>query len=575
MKSEKNLVLAGAAGMGIQTVESLFVNAAKQSGLFVFASREYMSRVRGGINSTAMRISSRPVRAFKERIDLLIPLSDLAIPHLKQRIRKNTIILGEKAFLNADPTVKFTSIEVPFTDMATKIGNKIYANIIALGILAYIFKVNKTIVLGLIAEQFWKKGDKIIEENQNAIEKGYEMGKKLELTNPILKNFEITKNPQIINDLILDGTQAIGLGAIAGGCNYETFYPMAPSTGIGTFLAQNALKFGIIVDQSEDEISVINKALGASFAGARSLVTTSGGGFSLMSEGISLAGIMELPIVIVVGMRPGPATGMPTRTSQEDLELILHAGAGFFPRIIFSPGTIEDAFYLTQQAFNLTQEFQVPVFILTDQYLVDSYYNLPSLDLEKLKIEKHIVKTVDNYNRYVFAVSSISPRGIPGYGNGLVNADSHTHDEQGTITEDPVLRSRMVKKRLHKLELIQKASILPEFIGNRNKYKILVVSWGSNYYLIKEALEIINREDIGFLHFKQVYPLHAMQIIQYLNKANLIIAVEQNPTGQFAELLEKETHIPIDCRILKFSGYTFSVEELVEEIIHHVDKGAR
>ncbi len=407
---------------------------------------------------------------------------------------------------------------------------------------------------------------------RKAIDKGYEIGQGLEGEYSYLSNFKVKKNPGVKNDLILDGTQSIALGAIAGGVQDQCFYPMAPSTGLGTFLAQQASKFGMIIDQSEDEISVINKALGASYAGARSLVTTSGGGFALMTEAISLAGQMELPIVVVVGQRPGPSTGMPTRTCQEDLRLVLHAGAGFFPRIIFAPGCIEDSFYLTQNAFNLTQKYQVPVFILTDQYLVDSYYNLPSLDLEALKIEKHIVKTKKDYHRFKFTESGISPRGIPGYGDGLVAADSHTHTEEGMITEDPVIRNKTVEKRFKKLKLIKDASIPPEFIGDRKKIKYQIISWGSTYYIIKEALEKINREDIGFLHFSQVYPIHELTK-DYLTNAEVNIVVEQNPTGQFANLIENETHIQIDKKILKYSGYTLSVEEIVTRITEIISGG--
>ena len=339
---------------------------------------------------------------------------------------------------------------------------------------------------------------------------------------------------------------------------------MAPSTGIGTFLAQHALEFDMIVDQSEDELSVINKALGASYAGARAFISTAGGGFSLMSEGISLAGMAELPIVVVVGMRPGPATGMPTRTCQEDIELVLYSGAGFFPKVIFAPGSIEDAFTLTQKAFNITQEYHVPVFILPDQYLVDSYYNINSLNVDSLKINKNIIKTDPSYKRYIFTETGISPRGVPGYGDGLVDADSHTHNECGEITEDPTLRKKTVQKRFKKLGLLRKAAIPPEFIGSNN-FKYLIISWGSNYYLIKEALEKLNRDDVGFLFFKQIYPIHK-DVFDYLLKAEIKIAIEQNPTGQFAKMLENETHINMNHRILKHSGYTFSVEEIRDRL---------
>ena len=563
-KIDISIVLCGAAGQGIQTVETLLTKTLKKSGFNVFATREYMSRVRGGVNSTTIRVSSKAVRAFVDRIDILIPLSEQAVPHLKERISPNTLIIGEKRFIDVIPELVSEKIEIPFEELSKSIGGKIYANIIALGAIMCLLKADNEILHSLLAENFRSKGQEIIENNIKAANIGYEKAEELLKLNTFTKEFEIEKTPEVMDDYIIDGTQAIGLGAIAGGCNFACFYPMAPSTGIGTFLAQHALEFDMIVDQSEDELSVINKALGASYAGARAFVSTAGGGFSLMSEGISLAGMTELPIVIVVGMRPGPATGMPTRTCQEDIELVLYAGAGFFPKVIFAPGSIEDAFILTQRAFNITQKYHVPVFILPDQYLVDSYYNINSLNINTLEINKNIVKTGSNYERYKFTESGISPRGVPGYGDGLVDADSHTHDESGEISEDPTIRKKSVQKRFKKLGLLRKAAIPPEFIGSED-FKYLVVSWGSNYYLIKEALEILDRDDVGFLFFKQIYPVHK-SVFDYLIRAEVKIAIEQNPTGQFAKLLENETHINMNHRILKHSGYTFSVEEIHDRL---------
>ncbi|MHA2121049.1 MAG: 2-oxoacid:acceptor oxidoreductase subunit alpha [Promethearchaeota archaeon] len=559
-----SIVLCGAAGQGIQTVEALLTKTLKKTGYHVFATREYMSRVRGGVNSTTIRVSSKPVRAYIDRIDLLIPLNEEALPHLKERISSKTLIIGEKQYIETIPSIEANTVEIPFSELSNEVGGRIYANIIALGVILCMLKAKREILYELLKDNFKTKGQEIINNNIKAADEGYEVIEKFINSNLIERKFEIKKNSELVNDYILTGTQAIALGAIAGGCNFACFYPMAPSTGIGTFLAQHALEFGMIVDQTEDEISAINKTLGASYAGARSFVSTSGGGFSLMTEGVSLAGMTELPIVMVVGQRPGPATGMPTRTCQEDIELVLHAGAGWFPRIILSPGTIEDAFNLTQKAFNLTQKYHVPVFILTDQYLVDSYYNIHSLDLDSLENVKNIVKTDKNYERYRFTDSGISPRGIPGYGEGLVDADSHTHDEYGAITEDPTLRIKTVNKRFKKLELIKKETIPPEFYGNEN-FKYLIVSWGSNYYLIKEALEKLDRDDIGFLFFKQIYPIHE-SVLDYLIKAEIKISIEQNPTGQFAKLLENETHINMNHRILKYSGYVFSVEEIVDKL---------
>jgi 2-oxoglutarate ferredoxin oxidoreductase subunit alpha len=294
------------------------------------------------------------------------------------------------------------------------------------------------------------------------------------------------------------------------------------------------------------------------------MVTTSGGGFVLMTEGLSLAGMLESPIVIHLGQRPGPATGLPTRTEQADLELALYAGHGEFPRIILAPGKIEDAFYLTQKAFNLAAKYQVPVFVLTDQYFLDSYYNTASLDLSGLEIDQHVVKTAKGYNRYELTDDGISPRGIPGFGKGLVVVDSDEHDTEGHITENLDLRIRMVDKRLKKMDLIRAEAVPPELTGPEN-YTTLVVCWGSTYNAAKEAVRNLGRDNISLLHFKQVYPLHE-RTADYLNQAERLIIVEGNATSQFGKLIKLQTGIDIENKILKYNGLAFSVEEVVENL---------
>ena len=329
-------------------------------------------------------------------------------------------------------------------------------------------------------------------------------------------------------------------------------------------MAQHSRDFDIVVEQAEDEISAMNMAVGAWYAGARAMVTTSGGGFALMVEGLSLAGMLEMPVVIHLGQRPAPATGLPTRTEQGDLLFALHAGHGEFPRIILAPGSIEDAFYLTQKAFNLADKYQVPVFLLTDQYLLDSYYNIPSLTTSSLHIERCIVRTDKDYKRYKITPDGISPRGIPGFGEGLVVVDSDEHNAEGHITEDFEVRTKMVDKRLKKLGSMKKEAIPPELVGSKN-YKTLIVGWGSTYHVVKEAIGHLGREDISFLHFKQVYPL-PLATSDYLKKARRRVVIENNATSQFGSLIELCTGINIEKKILKYNGLPFFLEEVMENM---------
>ncbi len=542
IKDEISIVICGEAGQGIQTVETLLIEALKSAGFYIFCTKEYMSRVRGGANSIQIRVSEKPVSAYIKRTDILIPLIKEAVDHLGERISKETFIIQED-----------------FTEEAKKIGDVVYSNVIAASTLAALFGINRETFYNLIEKKFSKKGEEVVQKNKEAADKGFEIGKKLSL------EIEIKIEPKADkNDTLINGAQAVAMGTLAGGCNFIAAYPMTPSTGVFTYLASQEHEFGIVVEQAEDEISAMNMNLGAWYAGARGLVSTAGGGFDLMTEGLSLAGITETPIVIHLGQRPGPATGLPTRTEQGDLNIALYAGHGEFPRIILTPGNLEDAFYLTQKAFNLADKYQVPVFVLTDQFLVDSYYNIKPFDLSNVQNQHFIKETGVDYKRYQMTENGISPRGIPQFGEGLVCVDSDEHDESGHITESQAVRTSMNNKRLSKIDMIKSEIFPPELIGSYD-YKTLLIGWGSTYLIIKEAIEKLGRNDLGFLYFKQVYPLHD-SIVDYIKKAEKTIIIENNATAQFGKLIAKETGIVIKDAILKYDGLPFSVEEIMQRV---------
>ncbi|MFX0204806.1 MAG: 2-oxoacid:acceptor oxidoreductase subunit alpha [Candidatus Hodarchaeota archaeon] len=560
-----SIVLCGAAGQGIATVEVLLTKILKRCGYNIFSTSEFMSRVRGGTNSTTIRVSSERIRAFCERIDILIPFTAEAVPHVLNRLTPNTCIIGEKKHFGDHNSHKCTLIEISFERIAEEVGNRVYSNSVAVGVLTGLFKANRSIIAEVMTERFTRKGQDVIDKNLDATYRGYDLGEYLTQNNEIPLELNLRSNQEVIQEILVNGRDAVALGAIAGGCNYVTFYPMAPATGVGAFLARYRQEFGIVSDQSEDEISVINKAYGAWYAGARALVTTSGGGFALMSEALSLIGITESPMVIHLGQRPGPATGMPTRTEQGDLELALYAGHGYFPRIILSPGSLQEAYVLTQKAFNLADKFQVPVIILTDHYFINSMYNVPPFPSD-LPVEKAFIETSQDYIRYQFTQNGISPRGIPGYGKALIRVDSHTHTEDSRITEDPEIRKKSVDKRVKKLKAIQEESIPPILNGNKD-YDILVIGWGSTYHLINEAVKMLaeRKNNLSFLHFSQVYPLH-QSVENYLQWANKTIIIENNPTSQLGQLITRETGVKIDESVLKYNGYPFSVEEIKERL---------
>jgi 2-oxoglutarate ferredoxin oxidoreductase subunit alpha len=562
-KGDVSIVLCGQAGMGIQTVEGILTRMLKLAGYNVFATKEYMSRVRGGNNSTQIRVSSRPVSAFVNRIDLLIPLNKGAIQHLQDRISKETIVLGETKIVEGEAVGRrFKFVEAPFTKIATDIGNKIYSNVVAVGTVAGLLGMELGDVCDYVKQSFSAKTADIWQNNIRAAEAGFRLAENL--TGKTKINFNLKTDTLVKNHILLTGSDAVGLGAIAGGCNFVSSYPMSPSTPVLVFLSKNGRDFGIIAEQAEDEIAAINMAIGAWYAGARAMVTTSGGGFALMVEGLSLAGMLESPVVVHLAQRPGPATGLPTRTEQADIELALYAGHGEFPRILFAPGTIEQAFYLTARAFNLADKYQVPAFVITDQYFIDTYYNTSGFDLAGVKCEKYITETADDYRRYEMTENGISPRGVPGFGKGLVCVDSDEHDAKGHITEDLQLRTKMVNKRLRKLESIEGEIVEPELYPNC-EYDNLVVCWGSTYHIIKEAIAVLGRPGTSLLHYSQIYPLHP-RTADYISKAKRVVVVEGNATGQFAKLIKLHTGIDIKDKVLKYSGLSFTVEEVAETL---------
>ena len=557
-RSGCTVVLGGEAGQGVQYIESVLVRVAKESGFHIFADKEYMSRIRGGVNTTVIRIHGERLQAHVEGIDLLVALNSGVVSHLGDRVGPGTLIVGEESALDGRE-----GIVIPFTAMGLEIGRKIYANSVALGTICGLLGIDRDRMAGRVGRQLSDKGEEVVHANLLAAARGYDLGVDLRRGRGI--DFGLVPAAEVADHLLLSGTEALALGALAGGCNAVFAYPMTPGTGVFTQLAQFSREVDLVVEQVEDEIGVINMALGAWYAGGRALVTTSGGGFALMTEGVSLAGMTETPVVIHLGQRPGPATGLPTRTEQGDLNLALYAGHGEFPRIILAPGTIEQCYSFARKAFNLADAFQVPVFLLTDQYLVDSIATVPDFGANPVEIDLRVMETDGEYRRYRLTTDGISPRGIPGYGCGSVCVDSDEHDEWGRITEDlDGVRVPMADKRLRKLESLRREAIEPELTGDP-EYTTLIVGWGSTCGVIREALATLAAPGLAYLFCPQVWPLPE-SVAGYLACARQIIAVENNQVGQFADLLQRETGVRIGTRILKYNGLPFAVEELVVRI---------
>jgi 2-oxoglutarate ferredoxin oxidoreductase subunit alpha len=337
----------------------------------------------------------------------------------------------------------------------------------------------------------------------------------------------------------------------------------------------------VVFEQAEDEIAALNMVIGAAYAGIRAMTATSGGGFSLMVEALSLAGMTETPVVIVLGQRPGPATGLPTRTEQGELEFAIHAGHGMFPRIVFAPGTPEEAFYLVNKAFNIAEKYQVPAIILTDTYLADSYISTNKFDLKKIEFDRgeflseDDLKTIGRYNykRHKFTDSGISPRVIPGTKDALVVTDSDEHSEDGHITESPEIRNQMVNKRIKKFRLIQKEIAPPHTYGPEEASTVLV-GWGSTFGALKEGVDLINEDvsSVRMIHISEIWPFPKNAFLGLLKGSEKVFAVENNATGQMAHLIRAETGYEIVSKILRYDGRPITPQYIINHLLQEVEK---
>ena len=560
-REDMSVVFSGQAGQGLQTLEALLTRLLKRSGYHVFSYSEYMSRIRGGNNSTQVRVSSRRVFAYTRRIDIFIPLQEGAMERFHDRITPETVILGERSFIDERYLDGHHPVlDVPINDMAREAGGPVYANTILLGILAGLFYADKELMDEEIRMVLSRLGPERLQKNLAAAAAGY--GQSAGLLKPGQASISMERFREVRDEILTDGINAVGLGGLAGGCTFVSSYPMSPSTGVLVFFTKKAGDAGVVVEQAEDEISAINMVLGSWYAGGRGMVTTSGGGYALMVEALSLAGCIESPLVIHLGQRPGPATGLPTRTEQADLLFALHSGHGEFPRAILAPGTLEQGFSHTRHAFYLADKYQVPVFILTDQYFLERRYNVPDLDQGMVYDQRFIVRTNEGYRRYALTGDGISPRGIPGFGDGRVRADSDEHDQDGFITEDSSTRKAMVDKRLKKLAGLSREALAPDLFGPQD-YENLVVCWGSSLHAVQEGLDMLGRKDTAILHFSQVYPLPPAAL-EHLGRAKTRIIAESNATAQFARLVRSETGLGFDAKILTYSGMPLMPEDVCE-----------
>jgi 2-oxoglutarate ferredoxin oxidoreductase subunit alpha len=439
------------------------------------------------------------------------------------------------------------------------------SNTIALGVALALVDYDLEILDTILVEHFGK--GKVADGNIAAAKAGYEYARAGRKSG--VRRLRPVSN---IKRMLLTGNEAISLGAIAAGCKFMAAYPMTPASSIMEYMAAKSKDFDLVMVHAEDEIAAINMAIGAGYAGVRAMTATSGSGFCLMVEGLGLAGITETPVVIIDAQRPGPAVGLPTRTEQGDLQFVLHAHHGDFPRAVLAPADVEDAFWVTVKAFNRAEKYQLPVIILTDHHLASSYATVDPFDLSEVTVDRGLLFSAKDdepseYLRHRITKSGISPRALPGLGRALVVTDCDEHDEEGHLTEDAGERIAQVQKRLRKMFGLKQEVGQPQLYGPQNAETTLI-GWGSTYGAIHEAVDILRKEgtSVNMLHLNELWPFPAEAMADILSKTGYTYVIESNASGQLARLIKAETGKDVSGKILKFDGRPFTPKYIAEAV---------
>ncbi len=563
-----SLRIGGPAGMGIMQTGLLFSKCCARIGLHVFDYIEYPSLIRGGHNTYQIRADHEEIHSQVVPVDILIALDEATMNIHCDELRDHSIVIYDGKTVKPENTRLHCGIRcpLPMSEIIQELGAKeIMRNTLALGAALGIMDYPFEVCEGVIRDIFKGKKEEIIKEDVDAARRGYDLGKEKyrHLSQFTLHTVDSPKR------MVLTGNEAIALGAVKGGLKIYAAYPMTPASSILHTLAAWQERHNIVVKQTEDEVGTINFAIGAGFAGVRAMVGTSGGGFALMQEGISLGGITETPVVVVEVQRGGPGTGVPTFTEQADLKFVLNAGHGDFPRILLAPGDVEEAFHLTTTALNLAEKYQTPVMIISDKYLGESHKSAELFDTSNYTIDrgKLLREAPPNYLRYEDSPDGISPRTIPGVPNGLFLANSDEHTPFGWSCEEIPNRNTQMEKRMRKLETLKQEMPGPNLYGPEDA-DLTIVTWGSMKGPVLEAMNWLNREGckVNVLHLTWVSPFPVEAVTNVLVNAKKTLMVENNFSSQMAGVIREQTGIAVQEKLLKYDGRPFWPEEVYDKV---------
>ena len=566
MRDSLTIVIGGEAGQGLATVGELLSRILTRAGHNFLTFQGYHSRIRGGHNTFALKISPAPLAGPEDGADLVLSLNEETDVIDGPRLRPDGLLLaagsGAKAPEGASVVV------APYAELSSPRE----MNMAALGLLISALALPLAEAAEEVAKLFNNKD--IGQKPQEALKAAYYWAE-----TKIAGRCQVSPAaPGCPPRLVMTGNEALALGAAAGGINFCSFYPMSPATTVPLSLAAWAAEAGLVVEQAEDEIAAVNMALGAAYGGAPAMVGTSGGGFALMCEGVSLSAMIETPVVITVVQRPGPATGLPTRTEQGDLDLVLYSGHGEFPRAILAPSCTEECFDLAARAAHLAEGSQGPVFILSDQFLADCTRPIPPFDFQALpepvntagihQENEAALKPGQEYLRYRADVpDGRSPRLLPGFSDHLVKVDSDEHTPDGHLTEDLTWRVKMQDKRLKKMDWLREHALPPDYQG-AERPAVLLVTWGSTKGAALDALRLLSERNMeaGLLHFNQLYPLRPEDWLLRLKDAAKVVFVEGNATGQFAQLVRRECGFAPHQLITRYDGLPLTAAYILERL---------
>jgi 2-oxoglutarate ferredoxin oxidoreductase subunit alpha len=570
------LLVGGEAGAGITRSGFLFAKTCLRGGLYVFGANDYQSLIRGGHNFYIARADNEMVYSQADTVDLLLALNKETILFHKDELVSGAGIIydGDQIELT-DEELERDDVKlfpVPLRNIVKELeGPQIMENTVALGAAIALLDYELDLLNSVLKDTFKPK---VAEQNIEAAKKGYEYSKE-HYGNSF--GYRVMKTDAAGKKRIfLTGSEAIGLGALNAGCKFYAAYPMTPATPLLHFLAPLDREYKMVVIQPENEIAAVNMVAGASYAGVRSMTATSGGGFCLMSEGLGMIGMTETSPVIVLVQRPGPSTGLPTYTAQGDLRFAIHASQGEFPRVLIAPGDVEESFYLTLEAFNLAEKFQIPALIILDKYLAESHGTTEPFDQNRIGIDrgKLITETEyrgeEEYKRHKFTEDGISPRAMPGTKGAIVRTNADEHNELGYTTEDPVLATKMTDKRLKKLEVLKKELEKYETtkLYGPEEADATIIGWGSTKGPIREAMKLLSKEDVtvNYLQIVYLHPFPAEKVQKILQSAKKTIVVENNKTSQLTSIIREHLLTTVDHKILKYDGRPFDPEALYQSI---------